>query len=203
MTKLQWGVLGCASIAVHKVIPAMQRSQHGEVVAIGSRDAERAAQTAAQLGIARSHGSYEDVLADDGVDAVYIPLPNHLHAEWTRASCGGRQTRAVREAARPRRRRGGRDDRSVPSGGCAADGGVHVPPPPVMAADPRARRVGHHWRATGHPGSVHLLQRRPAQHSQRRRLRRRGSDGHRVLSDQRRAVVLRRRTDPSDCRRAA
>ena len=84
MTKLQWGVLGCASIAVHKVIPAMQRSQHGEVVAIGSRDAERAAQTAAQLGIARSHGSYEDVLADDGVDAVYIPLPNHLHAEWTR-----------------------------------------------------------------------------------------------------------------------
>jgi predicted dehydrogenase len=82
--KVRWGVLGCASIAVNKVIPAMQRSDHCEVVAIGSRDAERAAAAASQLGIPNSHGSYEDVLADDAVDAVYIPLPNHLHAEWTR-----------------------------------------------------------------------------------------------------------------------
>lgn len=85
------GVLGCAAIAVRKVIPALQRSEHCEVVAIGSRDHARAAGAARQLGIARSHGSYEDVLADDGVDAVYIPLPNHLHAEWTiRAAAAGR-----------------------------------------------------------------------------------------------------------------
>jgi predicted dehydrogenase len=81
---VRWGVLGCAAIAVNKVVPAMQRSQRCDVVAIGSRDGDRAAETAAQLGIARSHGSYEGVLADDAVEAVYIPLPNHLHAEWTR-----------------------------------------------------------------------------------------------------------------------
>jgi predicted dehydrogenase len=89
--KVRWGVLGCASIAVDKVIPAMQRSQRCDVVAIGSRDADRAAATAEQLGIARSHGSYEELLADDGVEAVYNPLPNHLHAEWTeRAAAAGK-----------------------------------------------------------------------------------------------------------------
>jgi predicted dehydrogenase len=84
-------VLGSASIAENKVIPAMQRSTTCEVVAIGSRDADRAAAVAAQLGIARSHGSYDDVLADPAVEAVYIPLPNHLHAEWTiRSAAAGR-----------------------------------------------------------------------------------------------------------------
>jgi len=82
--KVRWGVLGCAAIAVNKVIPAMQRSERCEVVAIGSRDVGRAAAAASELGIPNSHGSYDDVLADDAVEAVYIPLPNHLHAEWTR-----------------------------------------------------------------------------------------------------------------------
>jgi predicted dehydrogenase len=89
--RVRWGVLGCASIAVNKVIPAMQRSQRCEVVAIGSRDGGRAAAVAATLGIARSYDSYDDVLADPAVEAVYIPLPNHLHAEWTkRAAAAGR-----------------------------------------------------------------------------------------------------------------
>ena len=89
--RVRFGVLGCASIAVNKVIPGMQRSERCEVVAIGSRDGDRAAAAAAQLGIATSHGSYDDVLADDAVEAVYIPLPNHLHAEWTRrAAAAGR-----------------------------------------------------------------------------------------------------------------
>jgi predicted dehydrogenase len=89
--RVRWGVLGCAAIAVHKVIPAMQHSQRCDVVAISSRDAERAATTAAELGIGRSHGSYDELLADDDVEAVYIPLPNHLHAEWTkRAAAAGK-----------------------------------------------------------------------------------------------------------------
>jgi predicted dehydrogenase len=81
--RLRFGVLGCASIAVRKVIPAIARSQRCEVVAIASRDADRASAAASDLGIAHHHGSYEELLADPDVEAVYIPLPNHLHAAWT------------------------------------------------------------------------------------------------------------------------
>jgi predicted dehydrogenase len=81
---LRWGVLGVARIATAKVIPAMQRARRCEVVAIASRDGARARAAASALGIGRSHGSYEALLADPEVDAVYIPLPNHLHVPWTR-----------------------------------------------------------------------------------------------------------------------
>ena len=80
---LRWGVLGVAKIATAKVIPAMQRARGCEVVAIASRDHDRAAAAAARHGIGRSHGSYEALLADPDIDAVYIPLPNHLHVPWT------------------------------------------------------------------------------------------------------------------------
>src|SRR5262249_25904809 len=83
MTKLRWGVLGAARIATEKVIPAMQRGERSTVVAIGSRDQEKAERAAAALGTARAYGSYDEVLDDPDVDAVYIPLPNHLHLEWT------------------------------------------------------------------------------------------------------------------------
>ena len=82
--RVRWGVLGCASIATRKVIPAMQHSARCAVVAIASRSAERAEQAARELQIPRSYGGYDDLLADPDVEAVYIPLPNHLHAEWTR-----------------------------------------------------------------------------------------------------------------------
>ncbi len=81
--RVRWGVLGCADIAVRKVIPALQASERGEVLALASRDDQRATATAARLGIPRSYGSYEALLADPAVEAVYIPLPNHLHREWT------------------------------------------------------------------------------------------------------------------------
>ena len=80
---IRWGILGVARIATAKVIPAMQRAAGCAVVAIASREAARAAQAAADLGIARAHGSYEALLADPEIDAVYIPLPNHLHVPWT------------------------------------------------------------------------------------------------------------------------
>jgi predicted dehydrogenase len=84
-------VLGSASIATRKVIPAMQQSKCCDVVAIASRDEARAAAAAAELGIPRHHGSYDDLLADAEVEAVYIPLPNHVHAEWTlRAAAAGK-----------------------------------------------------------------------------------------------------------------
>jgi len=81
--KVRWGVLSTARIATEKVIPGIRRSTTGEVVAIASRDAARARASADALGIPRIHGSYEALLADPGVDAIYIPLPNHLHAEWS------------------------------------------------------------------------------------------------------------------------
>ncbi len=83
MRKLRFGVLGTAKIAREKVIPPLQRSERCEVVAIASRDGARARSVADGLGIARAHGSYEALLADPGVEAVYVPLPNHLHLPWT------------------------------------------------------------------------------------------------------------------------
>jgi len=83
MSSLRWGIISTADIGMAKVIPAMQRAEHCEVVAIASRNRERAAAAATRLGIPRAYGSYEELLADDGVDAVYIPLPNDAHAEWT------------------------------------------------------------------------------------------------------------------------
>ena len=91
MRKIRWGVLGAAKIATDKVIPAMQRGQWSTVAAIASRDLEKARSAAAKLGIAKAYGSYEELVADKDIDAVYNPLPNHLHVPWTiRAAEGGK-----------------------------------------------------------------------------------------------------------------
>jgi predicted dehydrogenase len=79
MEKVRFGVIGTARIAVQKVIPAMQRSERCRIVAIASRDLTRARAAAEALGIARAYGSYADLLQDPEVEAVYNPLPNHLH----------------------------------------------------------------------------------------------------------------------------
>ena len=81
--RLRWGVLGTASIAIRRVIPALRASARCEVVAIASRDRTRAGKVAADAGITRAFGSYQELLADDMIDAVYIPLPNHLPLEWS------------------------------------------------------------------------------------------------------------------------
>ena len=86
MNELRWGILSTAKIGREKVVPAMQRAARTKVVAIGSRDVERARDYARELSIPTVHGSYEELIADNNVDAVYIPLPNHLHAEWTMAA---------------------------------------------------------------------------------------------------------------------
>lgn len=82
MQRVRWGVLSTANIGVKKVIPAMQRGSLSVVTAIASRDLARAQAAAAPLGIATAYGSYEALLADPDVDAVYIPVPNHLHVPW-------------------------------------------------------------------------------------------------------------------------
>jgi predicted dehydrogenase len=87
MKKVRWGVLGVANIAVKRVIPAMQAGVCSEIAGIASRDRGRAETAARDLGIPKAYGSYEEMLADPGIDAVYNPLPNHLHLPWsTRAA---------------------------------------------------------------------------------------------------------------------
>ncbi len=83
MRKVRWGVLGVAGIATEKVIPAMQRSELCDIAAIASRNLEKARAAAKRLGIGRAYGSYEELLADPAIEAVYNPLPNELHVPWT------------------------------------------------------------------------------------------------------------------------
>lgn len=81
--KIRWGVLSTAAIGVKKVIPAMQLGEYSEVTAIASRGLDRARAAADQLGIQKAYGSYEELLADPDVDAIYNPLPNQLHVPWS------------------------------------------------------------------------------------------------------------------------
>ena len=83
MNTFKWGVLGAAKIAREKVIPALQQSELCEVAAIASRDAARARRIADDLGIESAYGSYEELLADETIDVIYNPLPNHLHVPWS------------------------------------------------------------------------------------------------------------------------
>ena len=89
--RLRWGIISTARIGVRRVIPALMRSQTGTAVAIASRDLTRAREIAAKFQIPRTYGSYEGLLADRDIDAVYNPLPNSLHPEWTiRAAQAGK-----------------------------------------------------------------------------------------------------------------
>ena len=81
--KVSWGVLGTARIGTEHVIPAMQRGELSTIAAIASRDETKAKAVADRLGIGRAYGSYEELLADPAVEAVYNPLPNHLHVPWS------------------------------------------------------------------------------------------------------------------------
>ncbi len=84
--RLRWGILSTANIGMAKVTPAMQKAKNGVVAAIASRDLPRAEAAAKKLGIAKAYGSYEALLADPDIDAIYNPLPNHLHVELTLAA---------------------------------------------------------------------------------------------------------------------
>lgn len=106
MDKVRWGVLSTANIGVQKVLPAMQRSERCAIVAIASRDEAAARAVAARLGIPKAYGSYDALLADPEIDAIYNPLPNHLHVPWTikaieagkHVLCEKPLTRSVHEA---------------------------------------------------------------------------------------------------------
>jgi predicted dehydrogenase len=119
--KVRWGVLGVAKIATEKVVPAMQRGERSEVVALASRDLGKAQAACAELGIPKAYGSYEELLADPDVEAVYNPLPNHLHVPWSiRAAEAGKHVLCEKpialEAAACRRLMDARDRAGVKIG---------------------------------------------------------------------------------------
>jgi len=89
--KIRWGILGVARIATNKVVPAMQKSELLEVAAIGSRSLDKARAAAEALGIPRAYGSYEELVADPDIDAVYNPLPNHLHVPWSKRAAAAKK----------------------------------------------------------------------------------------------------------------
>jgi len=90
-SRVKWGVLGVANIAVKKVIPGMQAGEWCDIAAIASRDLMKAQSAAQQLHIPKAYGSYDELLADPEIEAVYNPLPNNLHVKWTtRAARAGK-----------------------------------------------------------------------------------------------------------------
>jgi len=80
--KLKWGILGCAQIATGTVMPAIADSEYGIIEGVASRGLQKSRAAAASFGVTKAYGSYEELLDDGEIDAVYIPLPNHLHYEW-------------------------------------------------------------------------------------------------------------------------
>src|SRR3954454_789045 len=82
-SKTRWGILGAAGIALRRVIPGMKKSSSLEILGIASRDGSKARMASESLAIPRAYGSYEELLADPDIDAIYNPLPNHLHLPWT------------------------------------------------------------------------------------------------------------------------
>ena len=91
MEPVNWGIMGAATIAVETMIPAMRKSQAVRVGALASRDRAKADRLATGLGIPKAYGAYDALLADPEIEAVYIPLPNHLHVPWTlKAAAAGK-----------------------------------------------------------------------------------------------------------------
>ena len=86
MEEVRWGILSTADIGRKKVVPAMKNAARTAIAAVASRDANKANDYAREIGIPKVYGSYEELLADPDIDAVYIPVPNNMHAEWAIAA---------------------------------------------------------------------------------------------------------------------
>ena len=149
--KVRWGILSTANIGVQKVIPGILKSPHSEVVAIASRDLGRAHTALGQLGLrshARAYGSYEELFADPDVDAIYNPLPNHLHVPMTVAAAkAGKHVLCEKPIALNAAE--AEQLRAVPGRRIVARS-LHGALPPAMAARPRDRPLGRTGRAARH-----------------------------------------------------
>ena len=160
MEKVRWGVLSTADIAATKVIPAMQQGMYCEIAAIASRTPEKARAVAAQLGIPKAYGSYEELLADPDIDAIYNPLPNPLHVPWSiNALHAGKHVLCEKPIALNRcgRAIAGRCCQAVPPS--EGNGSVHVSPPSTVAASPATGSRREHRRTADNPVILLILSR--------------------------------------------
>ena len=196
MSELRFGILSTANIADTKVIPGMRKAARVRVAAIGSRDVARAREVAARHGIERVHGSYEALLADPRDRRRLHPAAQPSAPGVDHGGRPGGQARPVREAAGHDRGRGRADGRGLRTGRRAAHGGVHVPPPSLLAGRARDRRQRPHRPPAGGAELVQLLQRRPDEHPEHPGRRRWRPVRHRLLQRQPLTDALRRRARP-------
>ena len=139
MKSVIWGVLSTAKIGTQKVIPGMQKSDWCNVRAIASRSIASAREAGNVLGIPKAYGSYDELLADPEIEAIYNPLPNHLHVPDHQGRRSG-QACVVRKADRPDCRRGPTPTRGERQS--AYHGSIHGAVPSTMAARPRSGSSG-------------------------------------------------------------
>ena len=196
MTKVRWGIVSTADIGINNVTPAIQKADNCEVVAIASRKIEDAQAAATRLDIPTAYGSYQELIGSDEIDAVYIPLPNHLHAEWTmKAAAAGKHVLCEKPLAMTA------SQAREMAAACSA-AGVRLAEAFIYRHHPswvEARRLiddGAIGELRAVQNLVQLFQRRPGRHSQHRRIRRRGNDGYWVLCNQSLANAVRCRTQP-------
>ena len=196
--KVRWGVLGAAQIAVRKVIPAMQQGEWSEIAAIASRDRRKAEAAASALGIPKAYGSYEELLRDPEIEAVYNPLPNHLHVPWTlKAVEAGKHVLCEKPlsltAEEARTLLAARDRTGVKIGEAFM---VRTHPQWLRTREIIASGRDRH--VTLDRGLLQLLQPGPRQYPQRRRVGWRRLNGHRLLPDHDLAFCFSRRTLAGD-----
>ena len=188
---VKWGIISTADIN-RKVIPGAHASPKVELVAVASRDQARADEYAKTWEIERAYGSYDALLADPEIEAVYISLPNTMHCEWSiKALEAGKHVLCEKPLSRHSGRGRGRVRRSRPHRP-AAERGVHVPPQPADEAREGARRRGRDRRVAARPLRLQLLALRRGQHPPADGRRGRRVDGRRLLHRQRLAPLRRR-----------
>ncbi len=186
--KVRWGIVSTADIGIKKVIPGIMKSPHSVVTAIASRELGKAQAAAAGLGIPKAYGSYEELLADPEIDAIYNPLPNHLHVPITIAATkAGKHVLCEKpiglNTADAERLRECRKDRIVLEA-------FMVRFHPQWHRAREIVRSGELRRNPRHPGGVFLFQRRPAERPQHRRYRRRRAARYRLLPDRRQPLPV-------------
>jgi predicted dehydrogenase len=195
--KVRWGILGTAGIATRKAIPGMQKSDWVEVTAIASRDRRKAEDAASALGIPKAYGSYEELLADPEIEAVYNPLPNQLHVPWSiKAAEAGKHVLCEKPLSMTVAEAKSLLAVQERTGVIIAEGFmVHGHPQWLRAHDLIGRQ---NREPPFHSRGVQLLQHRPCEHPQRSGIWRRKPDGHRMLSHPHLPMDVRRRAGARD-----